>query len=54
MTNIVNQLREYFKNTPKDQIDKYFEDLDYLNNVGPNLEDYIKSIKEDKNYGGNR
>ena len=44
--NILQVLDEYLKNTPKEQLDKDWEELKQYNEVGPNMEEYIKSVKE--------
>ena len=35
MGKLLEQLKEYFDNTPKDVLDKEMEELDYLNEIGP-------------------
>lgn len=45
MTNIVENLKEYLKNTPKEQLEKDWKELEYLDNVGPNVFEYLKQIK---------
>lgn len=35
MGKLVEQLEEYFNNTPKDILDKDMEEFDYLNEIGP-------------------
>lgn len=45
---ILEQLKEYFENTPKKQIKEDWESLSDWGNVGPNLEGYLEEINEAK------
>lgn len=50
--NLLQKLEEYFRNTPKEQLDKDWEELKKYNEIGPDVDEYIKSVKESiKKYG---
>lgn len=44
MNKYVEQLEQYFQNTPKEQIDRDFDVLSEFDNVGPLLDDYISQV----------
>lgn len=46
MGTFVKQLRDYFKNTPQEQLDKDFEELQEWNDIGPSMEEYLKFMEE--------
>lgn len=48
MGKIVEQLRDYFKNTPQEKLDKDFEDLQEWNDVGQSVEDFLKYLEHGK------
>lgn len=45
MGKLLENLKRYFENTPQDILDKDWEDVKYLNNIGPDVEEYAKHIK---------
>ena len=50
--NILQKLEEYFKNTHKEQLDKDWEELKKYNEIGPDVDEYLKSVEESiKKYG---
>lgn len=50
--NLLQKLEEYFRNTPKEQLDKDWEELKKYNEIGPDIDEYLKSAKESiKKYG---
>lgn len=50
--NLLQKLEKYFRNTPKEQLDKDWEELKEYNETGPDMNEYIKSVKESiKKYG---
>lgn len=50
--NLLQKLEEYFRNTSKEQLDKDWEELKEYNEIGPDMDKYIKSVKESiKKYG---
>lgn len=50
--NILQKLEEYFRNTPKEQLDKDWEELKKYNEIGPDIDEFLKSAKESiKKYG---
>lgn len=51
--NLLQGLEEYFRNTPKEQLDKDLEELEKYNEIGPDVDEYLKSVQESiKKYGG--
>lgn len=46
MENLVDSLREYFENTPQDQLDKDWAEIEYLNDIGPDALEYARYIKQ--------
>lgn len=44
--NILQQLKEYFDNTPRDVIEKEWEELSYLNEIGPTVNEYLECVKK--------
>ena len=50
--NLLQGLEEYFRNTPKEQLDKDWEELKKYNEIGPDVDEYIKSVEKSiKKYG---
>lgn len=50
--NLLQKLEEYFRNTPKEQLDKDWEELKEYNEIGPDVNEYLKSVQESiKKYG---
>lgn len=45
---ILNQLIEYFKNTPRDIIEKEWHEYDKYNEIGPTVKEYLESINKPK------
>ena len=41
MNAILEQLREYFKKTPRDVIEREWNEYDKYNNVGPTVNEYL-------------
>ena len=53
MGKIYDQLLAYFKNTPKEQLDKDWEEIKYWNEIGFDVEEWImesykKHYKEER------
>ena len=44
--NLLQQLKEYFDNTPREVIEKEWNELSYLNEIGPTVEEYLESVKK--------
>lgn len=44
MKNIYESLLDYFENTPKDILDKDWEELEYLNEIGPDVIEYAEYV----------
>lgn len=45
MGKLLNQLKEYFENTPKEVLDKEAKEWDYLNEIGPDVLEYAKMVR---------
>lgn len=43
---ILQQLKEYFDNTPRDVIEKEWEELSHLNEIGPTVNEYLASVRK--------
>nr|DAI16456.1 MAG TPA: hypothetical protein [Bacteriophage sp.] len=37
MSKLLESLENYFKNTPKEQLDKDWKEIEYLNEIGPDV-----------------
>lgn len=46
MKSLSEILKEHFENTPKDILDKEWEELKFLNEFGPDVCDYVFSVFE--------
>ena len=44
MINLSEQLKDYFDNTSQEQLDKDWEKLKYWNELGPEIDEYLKSV----------
>lgn len=44
MGKVYESLKKYFEKTPKEVLDKDWEDIKYLNNIGPDVE-YLKQLR---------
>lgn len=44
--NLLQRLKEYFDNTPKDVLEKEWNELSYLNEIGPSIDEYLKWVKK--------
>ena len=43
--NVKEQLKDYFSNTPQEQLDKDWEELKHWNEIGPDVFEWAKNIK---------
>lgn len=43
---LLQSLRDYFENTPEDILKKDLEELEYLNEIGPEAIEYCENIKK--------
>ena len=43
---IIESLKNYFKNTPKEVLDNDWKEIKYLNEIGPDVIEYAKFVKE--------
>ena len=44
MIDLAKELKDYFNNTPQEQLDKDWKKLKYWNEIGPEVDEYIKSV----------
>ena len=49
MGNIYESLKQYFENTPKEVLDRDWKEIEYLNEIGPDVIEYAEFVKE--NFG---
>lgn len=42
---LLESLRNYFRNTPKEQLDKDWKEIEYLNEIGPDVFEYAEFVK---------
>lgn len=49
MGNLFESLKGYFENTPKDVIEKDWREIEYLNEIGPDVIEYAEFVRE--NFG---
>ena len=42
----MEQLKKYFETTPKEILNKESEELEYLNEIGPDVLEYVKVVKD--------
>ena len=43
MEKLVQELMEYLNNASNEQLEEDFKELEYYNEIGPNVEDFIKN-----------
>lgn len=43
---LLQQLKKYFEETPRDIIEKEWNELSYLNEIGPTVEEYLECVKK--------
>ena len=46
MGNLFESLKDYFENTPKDVIEKDWREIEYLNEIGPDVIEYARYVKD--------
>lgn len=46
MGKLLENLKHYFENTPKDILERELNALDYLNDIGPDVTEYEKQVME--------
>lgn len=46
MGKLLDELKEYFENTPQEVLDKDFEKMAYLNDIGPDAIEYAETVKK--------
>jgi hypothetical protein len=42
---VLESLREYFKNTPREQVEKDWAKYDYLDDIGPNIGEFFNQCE---------
>ena len=45
MGKLLEQLKEYFENTPKEVLEKEVKEWEYLNEIGPDVLEYAKLVR---------
>ena len=53
MGKLLNQLKGYFENTPKEVLEKEAKEWDYLNEIGPDVLEYAKAVRGYVNHENN-
>lgn len=46
MGNLFESLKNYFESTPKEVLDNEWKEIKYLNEIGPDVIEYAKFVKE--------
>jgi hypothetical protein len=46
MGKLADNLKDYFENTPKEQLDKDWEEIKHLNDVGVDVIEYAESVRQ--------
>ena len=46
MGNLFESLKNYFENTPKEVLDNDWKEIKYLNEIGPDVIEYAKFVRE--------
>ena len=49
MGNLFESLKDYFENTPNDVIENDWREIEYLNEIGPDVIEYAEFVRE--NFG---
>ena len=44
----IEALKEYFNNTPKEQLEKDWEEIKQYQNIGPTVDEYVEYVKRIK------
>lgn len=47
-SDLLEGLKEYFEQTPQDELNRDFERLEIFNRIGPDVMEYFKSIEQQK------
>ena len=42
---LLEDIKNYFNNTPKDILDQDWKEIEYLNEIGPDVIEYIEFVK---------
>lgn len=43
---LYEQLEDYFKKTPKEQLEKDWLEVEHWNKIGPDVDEYVEFIKQ--------
>ena len=46
MGNLFESLKDYFEKTPKEILDKDWKEIEYLNEIGPDVIEYTEYVKK--------
>ena len=49
MEKVYDKLKQYFNTTPKEQLQKDWEELKKYNKIGPTVEEYLNYVKQYNN-----
>lgn len=49
MEKVYDKLKQYFNTTPKEQIQKDWEEIKKYNEIGPTVEEYLNYVKQYNN-----
>lgn len=49
MGKLYDNLKKHFENTPQEELDKEWEEIESLNEIGPDVIEYANLVKEYKN-----
>ena len=49
MGKLLNQLKDYFENTPKEVLEKEAKEWEYPNEIGPDVLEYAKIVRDTNN-----
>ena len=46
MGTLLESLKRYFENTPKDILENDWKENEYLDNIGPDVTEYVNNVQE--------
>jgi hypothetical protein len=46
MGNLFESLKDYFEKTPKEILDNDWKEIEYLNDIGPDVIEYVEYVKK--------
>lgn len=48
MKKIIEELKEHFKNTPQEELEKEWEKYSIYNKIGPTVDEYLQAVENSK------